>query len=841
MTVSNRRAQVNPRVDVSKPRTIGRVLLLILLVAFVPGLLVQGLLHWQRFNTEQTREMQAHRDVARAVAVAFRVAIEDVAHEAHAAGLAILRFTPEDHEATNRFLSAALKNSPAAAELAWLTLAGRVIAASNSSAMGEDRHSEEYLAELERERPWVLGSVKADRHTGAAIFTVSRLLDDEEGRPRGILTIAIDAEKFADTRLEIHRTPDAGFILFDKRGVAAFRRPHFPFPDWQKRDFSSEEYVSEALAGREAGGKLDLPMTGKSWFTARTPIPELGWVAGAGREYDKVMGPLWRDLYLGIGLSVLCFLISGGIALYHGRMILTDLRGLHDSVTASGKSQETAGQPRLQSIAELCAIASAFEAVTIRRTEVERALRESEDRYRRLFENLNSAVVLVEPIFDGDGRLVDLKYLMANPAVSKHLNKSPEELGGRLYSEVFHYPGPNPVFAIYEQVLSSGEPYKGEILLPALNRHYDIAVYRPAPGRLALLLSDITERKHAEVAASRAHQTIAELIERAPFGIYVVDSQFRIAIMNTGSQDGAFRNVRPVIGRDFVEAIRILWPEPVAVEIIGHFRHTLDTGEPYYSPRFVNPRHDVSIVESYEWELHRMPLSDGRFGVICYYYDSTDLRRAEEALRASLHEKEVMLSEIHHRVKNNMQVISSLVALQAEHLPDEAVRAVLKDVTHRVRSMALVHEKLYRSADLTQIDFADYVRSLLGYLWRAHETDSSHVRLILDLEPITLSVDAAVPCGLILNELVSNALRHAFEAGIEGEVAVSLQSCAQDQVRLCVRDNGRGLPAGFDWKATPSLGLRLIRLLAGQLRAVVEVSGDRGTEISVAFKVRNGQ
>ena len=105
--------------------------------------------------------------------------------------------------------------------------------------------------------------------------------------------------------------------------------------------------------------------------------------------------------------------------------------------------------------------------------------------------------------------------------------------------------------------------------------------------------------------------------------------------MNTSSQTGAFRNVRPIIGRDFSEAMRILWPEPVAAEIIGHFRHTLETGEPFYSPPFFNPRHDVEAVEGYEWELHRMVLPDGQFGVICYYFDSTKMRQAEAALRES--------------------------------------------------------------------------------------------------------------------------------------------------------------------------------------------------------------
>jgi PAS domain S-box-containing protein len=146
---------------------------------------------------------------------------------------------------------------------------------------------------------------------------------------------------------------------------------------------------------------------------------------------------------------------------------------------------------------------------------------------------------------------------------------------------------------------------------------------------------DITQRKRAEEVVSRSQKTLSELIERSPFGTYIVNSRFRIELMNASSQEGAFRNVRPVIGRDFTEAMRTLWPEPVAAEIIAHFRHTLDTGEPYYSPPFVKPRHDVEVVESYEWELHRMTLPDGQYGVICYYFDSTKLREAEEALRES--------------------------------------------------------------------------------------------------------------------------------------------------------------------------------------------------------------
>jgi PAS domain S-box-containing protein len=163
------------------------------------------------------------------------------------------------------------------------------------------------------------------------------------------------------------------------------------------------------------------------------------------------------------------------------------------------------------------------------------------------------------------------------------------------------------------------------------------------PGERELRLLDLyaqqaarqIERIQNQARVARNQRTLSDLVERAPFGIYIVDSQFRIQQMNAGSQTGAFLNVRPVIGRPFDEAMRILWPEPVALQIVSRFRHTLETGEPFYSADFTNPRDDIDAVESYEWELHRLTLPDGKHGVVCYYYDSTRLRQAEQAVRAS--------------------------------------------------------------------------------------------------------------------------------------------------------------------------------------------------------------
>jgi two-component sensor histidine kinase len=247
-----------------------------------------------------------------------------------------------------------------------------------------------------------------------------------------------------------------------------------------------------------------------------------------------------------------------------------------------------------------------------------------------------------------------------------------------------------------------------------------------------------------------------------------------------------------------------------------------------------------------------MPVCDQDGKVARWFGTNTDIseqKRTEEALQKAhvelaeqmeervkeLHEKEVLLKEVHHRVKNNLQVISSLVGMQADVSGDETVREVLRDVTYRVRSMAMVHEKLYHSESLSRIDFAEYAQSLLGYLWRAHGATAEAVRLTFDLEPVSLPVDTAVPCGLILNELAGNALKHAFRGRSEGEVTVSLHGAANGRISLNVRDNGVGLPARFDWRQASSLGLRLVQMLAGQLGATVEVSGEKGTAFEISF------
>jgi PAS domain S-box-containing protein len=225
-------------------------------------------------------------------------------------------------------------------------------------------------------------------------------------------------------------------------------------------------------------------------------------------------------------------------------------------------------------------------------------------------------------------------------------------------------------------------------------------------------------------------------------------------------------------------------------------------------------------------------------GVVAFM-DITERKHAEENLRASLAEKEVLLKEVHHRVKNNLQVISSLISLQADSQADEQLQGVLSDVRNRVRTMALVHEKLHQTENLARLDFAEYAHSLLEFIWSSHDAAIGNKRLNMSLSPLILPIEMAVLCGLIVNELASNAIKHAFPSGSGGEVTVTLEhDTATGAVCLHVRDNGVGLPADLDWRQSPSLGLRLVKMLAKQMRGTVQTGPGPGTEFQINFKVK---
>lgn len=208
--------------------------------------------------------------------------------------------------------------------------------------------------------------------------------------------------------------------------------------------------------------------------------------------------------------------------------------------------------------------------------------------------------------------------------------------------------------------------------------------------------------------------------------------------------------------------------------------------------------------------------------------------RAEEAIKASLREKEVLLREIHHRVKNNMQIVSSLLNLQTQYVKGEETRNVLKESQNRVKSMAMIHEKLYQSNDLTHINFNDYIQRLVSDLFSSYGVQEQ-VKSVIDVESVMLNIETAVPCGLIISELVSNSLKHAFPSGENGEVRISLKTYENEFI-LTISDNGVGLPDGLHYKNTKTLGLELVNNLVKQINGSIELDKSNGTQFTIKFR-----
>jgi two-component sensor histidine kinase len=220
--------------------------------------------------------------------------------------------------------------------------------------------------------------------------------------------------------------------------------------------------------------------------------------------------------------------------------------------------------------------------------------------------------------------------------------------------------------------------------------------------------------------------------------------------------------------------------------------------------------------------------------------------KAEDQVKKSLREKEVLLREIHHRVKNNLQIIQSMLKLQLPQIKDEKAIALFKESQNRVYSMALIHEKLYQSESLSKIDFPEYIRSLTAYLFTSYGAAGRAIRPKILMKDISLDVDTTIPCALIINELVSNALKHAFPASRRaeeaGEICIDLHRDTDDRFLLTVSDNGVGLPEGFEMDNRDSLGLKLVGVLVKQLGGAIHighVGTGGGAEFIISFTARS--
>jgi PAS domain S-box-containing protein len=338
------------------------------------------------------------------------------------------------------------------------------------------------------------------------------------------------------------------------------------------------------------------------------------------------------------------------------------------------------------------------------------------------------------------------------------------------------------------------------------------------------------DKRRAEQALRASETRFYSFMNNSAALAFIKDSEGRILYINNTCEEAWNTTLAECQGKLDYE----LWPAAEAARIRALDLSVLDCGEPSHVVEELTSCHQ----QARHLLTFRFPFADATecrlLGGVSV--DITERMQTEKALAAALAAKEVLLQEVHHRVKNNLQIISSLLNMQAELLSDSSLREVLLQSKRRVESMAMIHERLYCNADIDCVDFKQYVEALAKGLFSAYAVNPNPVCLQLELEPVFLELSQAIPCGLILNELVSNCLKYAFPDERPGELLVALRCSADDRVTMRVADNGIGLPPGLDWRKSQSLGLRIVNILARQLMGTVHQESGAGGDFSLTFQ-----
>jgi PAS domain S-box-containing protein len=456
---------------------------------------------------------------------------------------------------------------------------------------------------------------------------------------------------------------------------------------------------------------------------------------------------------------------------------------------------------------------------------------ESEERFRSLFENATIGLYRTTP----GGRII-----MANPTLVRMLGYSMfEELSVLNLKEN----GFEPSFARLQFIKRIEE--EGEIrgLESAWKRRDGSVIFVRESARVVRgvdgsvlfyegTVEDVTERKLAEQAVQESECRFRAIFETARELIFLKDKDLRYTLINP-----AFEKI---FGLPAGESAR-----RTDEAIFGHAEagRIAETDRRVLAGEVVEEERERTVGDKkIAFHTIKVPMRDesGAIVGICgIARDTTERRRMEEALRASVREKELLIKEVHHRVKNNMQIISSILNLQSGSVRDPAARECLAECQNRIRSMALVHEKLYRSGNLSRIDFAEYLRSLTAALFHSCRTDAAQVRLDFKASSVSLDVNTAIPCGLIANELIINALKHGFPAGRSGSLRVGLEDLGGGRYRMIVADDGVGFPEDLDLRMTNTLGLQLVTLLVDQIGGKIELDRAGGTAFTIAFGEQN--
>jgi len=352
-------------------------------------------------------------------------------------------------------------------------------------------------------------------------------------------------------------------------------------------------------------------------------------------------------------------------------------------------------------------------------------------------------------------------------------------------------------------------------------------------GNYAVLKNEMEKKEFAETALIQSKQKYHDAIDAIPDMVFVVDMDMRIVLVNAAFMewDAGYRKHYELKGKQFSE----LYPELVD-SFFEKMDFVLSTGNTHICEIKYNINEETFYIE-----IRKIPIISNKkiVQVMMIFRDVSRKKEVEELKLRSAEQKEIMLREIHHRVKNNLAIVISLISIQIRNYPNPELRKPMKDIEMRIRSMALIHEYLYRSDILDRIPLSNYLYSLASVILGT--LGEGNIQLATDIAPINISIKTALPLGLITNELITNAIKYAFPDHQEGEVHIILKPEINNggYYRLTIEDNGVGLPVDFSFEKPASTGMFIVKLLIEQLGAKLEIEKNKGTSFHISFQNLN--
>ncbi|HEY9665774.1 MAG TPA: histidine kinase dimerization/phosphoacceptor domain -containing protein, partial [Coleofasciculaceae cyanobacterium] len=344
--------------------------------------------------------------------------------------------------------------------------------------------------------------------------------------------------------------------------------------------------------------------------------------------------------------------------------------------------------------------------------------------------------------------------------------------------------------------------------------------------------TDITEQHRAERALRESEEKFRQLAENIREVFWLLDPSSRQILYISPTYERVWGRSCESLYADRFSFLEAVHPDDRANVIALLAKDGQEEGNDI-EYRIVQPSGEVRWIHDRFFPVRNSSGKVYRFVGIAE--DITERKLAETQIKESLREKEILLQEIHHRVKNNLQVISSLLDLQSQYIEDPSLQSIFIDCCSRIKSIALVHESLYQSQSFASINFSEYIKNLTGYLFQIYGENAARIELGLDIEDAKFNINTTVTCGLIINELVSNALKHAFPNDSRGIIKIDFSSDSNNHHTLTVKDNGIGFLQTKNIKNIKSLGIQLVNILSAQLEGTLEIDSSIGTQFQLRF------